>query len=155
LLTRAFQGKQRQSAFTFRYKKHVILVLSGENTGGFEVQPLPISTGANVRVTSPERTLIVVTVRPMNAGGVQNVFQAFRRAQDRISIDKIISTLQKLEHVYPYHQAVGFYLERTGYPQHHLVRLKEIGMDLDFHLAHGMQETTYDKDWKLHYPRGL
>jgi len=154
-LASAFQGKQRQSAFTFRYKKHVIVVLSGKNTGGFEVQPLSISTGATVQVTGLERTLIDVTVRPTYAGGVQNVLQAFRRAQGRISIDKIISTLQELDYVYPYHQAIGFYLARAGYPKHHLAGLKEIGMNLDFYLAHGMRETTYDKDWKVHYPSGL
>jgi predicted transcriptional regulator of viral defense system len=154
-LTRAFQGEQRQSAFTFRYKKHVIVVLSGKNTGRFEVQPLSIATGATVQVTSLERTLIDVTVRPIYAGGVHNVLQAFRRAQDRVSIDKIISTLQKLDHVYPYHQAIGFYLDRAGYPRHLLARFQDIRMDFDFYLAHGMRETTYDKDWKLHYPRGL
>ena len=63
-LARAFQGKQRHSAFIFRHKNHVIVVLSGKNTSAFEVQPLPISTGAKVRVTRLERTLIDVTGRP-------------------------------------------------------------------------------------------
>jgi hypothetical protein len=83
------------------------------------------------------------------------VLQAYQRAQGRISINNIIATLQKLDTFYPYHQAIGFYLERAGYSKHQLVKLKEIGMDFDFYLTHSMRETTYDKDWKLHYPRGL
>jgi len=154
-IARAFQGRQRQSAFTLTYKKHIIIVLSGKHTRGLEVQHVSVSPGVKVRVTSLERTLIDVTVRPTYAGGVPKVLQAFRRAQNQVSIDTIISTLQKLDYIYPYHQAIGFYLERAGYPKHHLVRLREIGMDLDFYLAHGMREAIYDRDWKIYYPRGL
>lgn len=154
-LDRAFQGKQRQTAFTFRYKRHAIVVLSGKNTGGLEVQSLPIATGAKVRVTGLERTLIDITVRPAYAGGVETVLNAFRRAQGHVSIDKIITTLQHLDYVYPYHQAIGFYMERANYPKHHLARLKGLGMHLDFYLAHGMRTVAYDKSWRLHYPRNL
>src|ERR1035438_417493 len=42
-MDRAFQGKQRQSAFTFHYKKHAIVVLSGKYTGGLAVEQLPIT----------------------------------------------------------------------------------------------------------------
>ena len=154
-LDRAFQGKQRQSAFTFRHKKHTIVVLSGKNTGGLEVQSLPIATGAKVRVTGLERTLIDITVRPAYAGGVETVLNAFQRAQGHVSIDKIITTLQHLDYVYPYHQAIGFYMDRAKYPEHHLARLKGLGMRLDFYLTHGMRTAAYDKSWKLHYPRNL
>jgi hypothetical protein len=154
-LDRAFKAQQRQSAFTFHYKNLLLVVLSGKHTGGLEVQNISISTGAKVRVTTLERTLIDATVRPTYAGGVPKVLQAFQRARDRISIDRIISTLREFDYVYPYHQAIGFYMERAEYPKHHLARLRDLGMRLDFYLAHGMRETTYDKSWKLHYPYDL
>ena len=154
-LDRAFRGKQRQSAFIFRYKDHEIVVLNGKHTGGLEVRELTLTTGANVKVTSIERTLIDVTVRPHYAGGVHHVLEAYRRARNEASVPKLIATLQKLDHVYPYHQAIGFYMERAGYPSKHLARLQAIGMDLDFYLAHNMRGTSHSPSWRLFHPEGL
>ena len=106
-------------------------------------------------MTSIERTLIDVAVRPAYAGGIENVLEAYRRAQGLVSVDKVIATLQRLDHVYPYHQAIGFYMERAGYPHGYLAQLKALGLDLDFYLAHGIHRTNYNKDWRLHHPSGL
>lgn len=154
-IDRAFQGKQRESAFIFRYKENEIVVLSGKCTRGLEVLELPVATGAKVRVTSLERTLIDVTVRPRYAGGVEHVLEAYRRARNKISIPQLIATLQKLDHVYPYHQAIGYYLERAGFPSKQFSRLRELGMDWDFCLAHNMRSTAFDTGWRLHHPKGL
>jgi hypothetical protein len=147
--------KQRQSAFIFRYKEHEIVVFSGKHTRGPEVRALPLATGAKVRVTSLERTLIDVTVRPRYAGGVAHVLEAYRRARHDVSVPNLIATLQKLDHVYPYHQAIGFYMERAGFPSKHFARLKELGMNWDFYLAHDMRTTAFDAGWRLHHPKGL
>jgi hypothetical protein len=152
---RAFRGKQRQSTFIFRYKEHEIVLLSGKNTHNLEVCDLPIATAAKVRVTGIERTLIDITVRPTYAGGVEHVLEAYRRARDQVSIPKMITTLQKLDYVYPYHQAIGFYLERVGHPSKHLSRLKDLGLDLDFYLAHDLKKQEFDPKWRLFYPRGM
>lgn len=123
-LNRAFRGKQRQSAFSFRYEECQIVVLSGKHTGGLEVRETALATGAKVRVTSLERTLIDATVRPGYAGGVASVLEAYRRAREEISVSRLIDTLRKLDHVYPYHQAIGFYMERAGFPPNNLHRLR-------------------------------
>ncbi len=154
-LDRAFRGKHRQSAFIFRYRQHEIVVLSGKHTRGLEVRTLLLATGAKVRVTSLERTLIDVTVRPGYAGGVEHVLEAYRRARKEVSITKLIDTLQKLDHVYPYHQAIGFYMERAGFARKQFALLKQLDMDWDFYLAHNMRSTAFDAGWRLHHPKGL
>ncbi len=136
-LDRAFRGKQRQSAFTFRYEKHQIIVLSGKHTGGLEVREMPLATGAKVRVTSLERTLIDVTVRPGYAGGVESVLEAYRRVRERLhDLSRLVDTLADLDYVYPIHQANGNYMERAGYLTKQLAPLKALGKDWDFYLAH-------------------
>ena len=63
--------------------------------------------------------------------------------------------LKKLDYVYPYHQAIGFYMERAGYKPAQLERLRSMGLDFDFYLTHGMREPEYSKEWRLYHPRGL
>lgn len=138
---RAFQSKQRRSALIFRYKEHEIVVISGKYTRGLEVSERPLATGAKVRATSLERTLIDVTVRPGYAGGVERVLEACRRARNEASIPKLIDTLQKLDH--------------AGFPRKQFARLKRLGMDLDFYLAHDMPSKVYNSDWRLYHPKGL
>ena len=60
-LDRAFQNKQRQSAFVFNYGEHQIAVLSGKHTDNLAVQEMTLETGGAVRVTTLERTLIDAT----------------------------------------------------------------------------------------------
>ncbi len=154
-LDRAFQGKQRQSAFIFNHEARQIIVLSGKHTDGLAVQELPLDSGVKVRVTSLERTLIDVTVRPGYAGGIEGVLNAYRRALDAISVSKLVNILKQLDYVYPYHQAVGFYMERAGFQDKQLSAFKALGLNWDFYLAHGRRNTAFNSTWRIHHPKGL
>jgi hypothetical protein len=154
-LDRAFRGKQRQSAFTFRYEGCHIVVLSGKHTDGLEVVEMPLATGTKLRVTSLERTLIDATVRPGYAGGTTGVLEGYRRARGHVSVQKIIDTLRKLDHVYPYHQAMGFYMERAGFTAKQLAPLKAMGMNWDFYLTHGLRNPVFNRNWRIHHQKSL
>ncbi len=108
-----------------------------------------------VRLTNLERTLIDISVRPIYAGGVAEVLKAFELAKDRVSVNRMAAILQKLGYVYPYHQAIGFYLDRAGYDQSSVELMQRFPMDFDFYLDYKMGKTDYVKKWRLHIPKGF
>jgi hypothetical protein len=110
---------------------------------------------ATVRLTIIERTLLDVTVRPAYAGGVSEVLKAYELAKERASVNRLAATLEKLGYVYPYHQAIGFYLERAGYKGASLDLLKRFPMNFDFYLTHQIGQKEYVKRWRLYVPKGL
>jgi predicted transcriptional regulator of viral defense system len=154
-IDRAFHSNQRQSKFEFAHDGSRFLLLSGKNTGRLEVGSATLPGGETVPVTKMERTLIDIVVRPTYAGGVYQVLEAYRRATDRISVATLVATLRKLDYVYPYHQAIGFYLQQAGFGPKQYERLRALGLQYDFYLAHGLKRTEYSKEWRLYYPKGL
>lgn len=155
-IDRAFANRQRQSNLTYLYDGYQIVMINGKHTGRLEVGQGRAGQGETLEVTKVERTLIDITVRPAYAGGVVQVLEAFRGAKERASVNTLVATLKKLNYVYPYHQAIGFYLERAGYPEKQWSKLLKLGLQFDFYLAHGLPAgLKHDKRWRLHYPKGL
>jgi len=108
-----------------------------------------------LRFTNLERTLIDIVVRPFYAGGIFEVAKAFENAKDKFSVNQLVAMLKRLNFGYPYHQAIGYYLERASYKTSAVSLLKKIPMERDFYLTHGLTKTAYVKDWRLHVPEGL
>ena len=151
----ALSRPQRTSNYVFDYQGTRIILLSGKNTNRLEVATIQTPNGESVDCTKIERTLIDITVRPTYSGGIFQVLEAYRAAKDRMSTNVLAATLKKLAYVYPYHQAVGFLLERAGYPSSSTNRFRDFGLNFDFYLVHGATKTRYDSTWRIHYPEGL
>ncbi|MDA2912496.1 hypothetical protein MYX77_00800 [Acidobacteriia bacterium AH_259_A11_L15] len=152
---RAFSRKQRRSRYAFKYGEWRIVLLSGKFTGRLEVGTSVGPSGESLEVTNLERTVIDIVVRPAYAGGVYQVLEAYKTARNRMSVGILLATLKKLHHLYPYHQAVGFYMERTGYESDKYMRLHKLGIHYDFYLAHEIKDKAYDPKWRLFYPKGF
>ena len=151
-LTRAFSRPGRETTYVLSGPGYEVVLLSGKWTANLEVSTLSGIQGEALMVTKLERTLIDITVRPTYAGGVYQVLEAYRAAKDRVSVGVLLATLKKLNYLYPYHQAIGFYMERAGYSEQVLRRVEELGAELDFYLAHALSSRAYSKRWRLHHP---
>ncbi|MHC4172570.1 MAG: type IV toxin-antitoxin system AbiEi family antitoxin domain-containing protein [Planctomycetota bacterium] len=152
----ALRRPTRMSNNFTEYQNYKIYLLNGKNTGSLGVIQMNGPEEEKIRVTDIERTLIDVTVRPIYAGGVFEVLKAYKLAQPKVSVNKLAATLKKLDYIYPYHQAVGFYLERAGvYKESSISLLKKIGFKYDFYLMHQIKEKEYSKKWRLYFPKGL
>ncbi len=151
-----FKRPPRVSSNIVKFGKDEICLLSGKNTRYFGVENFKYNQRTPVRVTSMERTLVDIVNRPSYAGGVEAVLSAFRRAQGRISIRKLAETLRKVDHLYPYHQCIGFLLEHSGnYSESDIAPFREQAQDFDFYLTHQIPDSSYIPQWRLHVPSSL
>ena len=152
----AFRRSPRKSSNIVEFSRHRICLLSGKQTGKLGVISATAPDDSKVRVTDIERTLIDSAVRSYYAGGVQEVLLAFKRAEDRLSVNRLSAYLAKLDYVYPYHQAIGFYLERAGnYTASQIRLLSRRPMEFNFYLTYQIADPKYSDKWRLFFPQGL
>ena len=153
-IDKAFLQPERVSNALFTYDNFQVVLLQGKNTGRVEVGTI-IYSQELLPVTKLERTLIDITVRPAYSGGVYQVLEAYHRAQSNVSASILLATLIKLDYAYPYHQAIGFYMQRAGYAPQQYERFRSLGRNYDFYLAHDLRDLTFNREWRLHYPKGF
>ena len=77
-------------------------------------------------------------------------------AASRVSINKLAAYLRELNFTYPYHQALGFYIDRAGvYEETQIGLLRQFPIEYDFYLTYDMKNPEYDRKWRLYYPKGF
>lgn len=153
-IDKAFACNVRQSNQIAKYEDIEIYLLNSKNVEHVGVKEFEFD-GIKLKVTDIERTLIDITVRPNYAGGVQEVLNAFAAAKDQISVNRLVATLKKLDYTYPYHQAIGFYMEKSGYDESVLKLIEKIEIKHNFYLTYKIKNQDYSERWKLFFPRGL
>lgn len=105
--------------------------------------------------TDLERTLIDIAIRPAYSGGVFEVLEAFEIAKEKVDILKINDYLLKLNYVYPYHQLIGFYMNRAGYDKKIIDNVFLKNVVHNFYLTYNMSNKEFDTKWKIFYPKGF
>jgi hypothetical protein len=130
-------------------RTHITSVLAQNRRAWHLAEP----ASERLPVTNLERTLIDIVVRPAYAGGPSQVLKTYHAAKDRMSVDQLLAILNKLDYVYPYHQSIGFLMQKTGYPEKSCAKLRALGINYDFYLAHGLHQPEYSEDWRLFYPK--
>lgn len=150
-IDRAFQNLPRRSKYVFRFQGTDIVLVSGKKTNRLGV--VEVEAEARYSVTHLERTLIDIAVRPSYAGGVQAVLDAFKQALPRVSVGTLVKTLRELDYVYPFHQSIGFYLERAGATPAQTAHFRALGLSHDFYLANKMENPVRNAEWRLYHPQ--
>lgn len=153
-IDRAFANNMRHSNQIATCGEIKIYLLNSKNVDKIGVKDLPWN-GVSLAVTEIERTLIDIAVRPDYAGGVQEVLQAYQTAKDKVSVNRLAALLQKIDYTYPYQQAIGFYLERSGYSDAAVKLLRKKEFEYDFYLTYKMVHPEYSEKWRLFYPKGF
>lgn len=134
------------------YKNFDINFINGQHQNNIGV----VSFREKYAVSDLERTLIDISVRPFYSGGVTQVLEAFGNARERLDLQKFYDYFTKMNFSYPYHQVIGFYLERSGYSKVAYLPFLEFGrQEFDFYLTYNILHKEYSAKWKLHYPKGL
>ena len=157
-IDKAFGKPQRESETFDTFQDYKIVFLRGKHTKGLGVEKFSTDGISQVKVTDIERTLIDIAVRPAYSGGVFEVLKAFKLAKEQgnVSVNKLSGYLSRMNFIYPYHQAIGFYLEAAGnYKSSQIDIFRNKTKEFDFYLAYEMQDMAYSKQWKLYYPKGL
>ena len=135
------------------------VMLSSAYQAGLGITEGEVNYGGNrplkLRYTNLERTMIDIVVRPFYAGGISEVAKAFENAKDQLSVNTMAAMLKRMRFGYPYHQAVGYYLERAGYKVTLLDLFRKQPMERDFYLTHGAGKTVYNHHWRLHVSDGF
>jgi len=155
LIDLAFKSKPRTTKYIFTHKDWEICCLNGLNTNNLGVEEIEIPNNGKLNITGIERTLIDIAVRPFYSGGTVEVQKVYIKTKGKISIDKLISILRKINFVYPYHQVIGFYMQRAGFGNAALKGLKKMGLKYDFYLDYGMGQMDYSKEWRVYFPRNF
>ncbi len=152
----AFSRKPRISNTIANYKDYKICLINGKHTDELGVIDFKGPNDEKLRITNIERTLIDITVRPFYSGGIMEILNAYRLAKDKVSLNKLNAMLREINYIYPYRQAIGFYLEKSGVYKDSLISLFENPkFEFDFYFAHGIENKSYSKRCRLYYPQGF
>jgi hypothetical protein len=152
-IDQTFAGEQRRSGQVYLLGNKRAVVTNGKYTDRLGVR-LSKSDKQCFYHTDLERTLIDCVVRPGYAGGVAEVLTAFKLVLGKLNVERLFKYLKKLDYVYPYQQAIGFYLEKAGYGEAQLA-LFDTEKEFDFYLTYNITTKAYSDRWRLFYPRGL
>lgn len=149
-ITNSFKNKCRTTKNICKYGGHKIYGINGMQT-----ENLGVIEKDNIRYTNLERTLIDIVVRPQYSGGVKVILNAFTEARGKVNLKQLIKYYKKIKYIYPYHQSIGFYLDKSGYTVQFIEPFFKMKIKYDFYLCNQIKNKKYSDKWHLYYPSDL
>lgn len=154
-IDQAFAKPQREPQHYFQYLDYKIYILNGKFSKKTGVTRIDTMYGRNLAITTLERTLIDIVVRPSFSGGLYEIQRAFVNARNKVSIGKLYKMFRKLNFKYPYGQSIGFLLEQSEYKESQVLQFKSIEMKYDFYITYEMNDVKYIEEWRLYVPKNF
>lgn len=151
-IDRAFSNPPRITSNKRFYKNFSINFINGQHQNNIGI----IDFREHYKVSDLERTLIDIAVRPFYSGGVTQVLEAFVNAREFLDSDKLFYYYSKMNYSYPYHQVIGFYLDKAGYDEKEYYNFLQFdNKEFKFYLTYNMLHKEFSEKWSLYYPKGL
>lgn len=151
----AFSKPIRHTKNVAKIGGHTVYFLNRKYSENLGVEKVILENEA-ISVTNLERTLIDALVRPEYSGGIDGVVNVFKSAGDRIiSVQTFLEIYARLDYIYPYHQAIGFLLEKTNNPNKELIEeFFKMPKPFKFYLVHNIpkEKLEFNKKWNIYYP---
>jgi hypothetical protein len=132
------------------YKNYSITLINGQHQNHIGVIPF-----RNYKVSDIERTLIDICVRPFYSGGVSQVLSIFDKVKKHIDTEKLFEYYTNMNFIYPYHQIIGFYLDKTGYSKECYEKFLSLRTNFKFYITYNILHKSFSEKWNLYYPIGL
>jgi len=151
---KAFARPARPTTFRFTIDDVEVIRLWCKKSPSTSVMKLRIPS-SSFTVTTVERTLLDCMIRPGYAGGCSTVLDAFRSAQDTVTVTSLLRYLHDLNLLYPYHQVLGWYLDRSGFDPRQVAELDKLEKAFDFYADYALNNPIFDKRWRVYYPQEL
>jgi hypothetical protein len=149
----AFNKPQRTSSNSYSFGGNKVFLINGkrvQRTGVIQ----RINENQSFEYTDLERTLIDIAIRPVYSGGVFEVLNAYAAAKQNINIIKLKLYLDNLNYTYPYHQVIGFYLDKAGYDNSVLEYFTQ-QIEYSFYLTYDIRKKEFNEKWKIYHPPGF
>lgn len=156
-IDRAFASNARVTKQLIKHGRYTVYLLSSKHTDRLGIIEINHPGCGAIHLTGLERTLIDAAVRPFYSGGVKEVLKAYAAAAGKVSPKALADMLQQTEYRYPYHQAIGFYLDKSRrYSKAAISQFREqFDIENDFYLDYGMKEKQYCAEWRIFFPKGM
>lgn len=152
-IDKAFSKKQRQTSEIYKSEKENYRIYLIQKN--FTLDNVGVITKNGLRYTDLERTLLDIAIRPAYSGGVFEVLEAFSAAKEKVDLVKLERYLNTLDYTYPYHQLIGFYLNKANYNQEELRIFQNKITNYNFYLTYNISNKEFDQNWKIFYPKGF
>jgi len=158
-LRNAFIKPHRYTSYIFQRKNYEVIVIDkekGSRHGVIKVRTHNALCPNNSRITCIERALIDAVVSPQYNDGIVSVYTYFKKARQKLNVQKLVDIYRQLNFVYPYSQSVGFFLETLGMKKQASVIYDTFPPKHTFYVDHNAKTSwKHDDRWNLYYPNGL